>query len=130
MLLEELWRYVRRERLEKLFLARQLLRPFLRFDRKQCAYHFRRKSFQTFQIQILRSRHTPDRALPRAAAPFAAINNPFQDTHVVAKTRPEKLALRVFAKPIDVKNQRRIRQARAGFEPVPEVLADVVAAEG
>ena len=58
------------------------------------------------------------------------IDNPLQHTHVLAKPRPQKPALRVFPEPVDVKYLRRLAEQPLHLEPVPEVIAHVITAEG
>src|SRR5437667_4932422 len=81
------------------------------------------------EIEIVRAGQPADRRFECAAISLAAINDPFEHAHVFAETRPEKLALHAFAKPVHVKNERRIREAFPNVQPVLEVQADVVSAK-
>ena len=60
---------------------------------------------------------------------FAAFDDPFQDTHVLAKARPQKLAIVAGAEPVDGKDARRVGDFFAHGQPVPEIVGHVVAAE-
>src|SRR5437868_7770280 len=60
---------------------------------------------------------------------LTAVDDPFEDAHIVAKTGPEKLPVHAFAEPVHVKDERRIGEARSDVEPVPKIIADVVSAE-
>src|SRR5256885_15635768 len=81
------------------------------------------------EIEIVRAWQPTDRRFKRTASSFAAINNPFEHAHVFAETRPEKLALHPFAKPVHVENERRTREAFSYIEPVLEILANIVSAK-
>src|SRR6266436_6618496 len=81
------------------------------------------------EFVIVRARQPTDRRFERTASSFAAVNNPFEHAHVFAETRPEKLALHPFAKPVHVENERRTREAFSYIEPVLEIIPDVVSAK-
>src|SRR4029077_6873134 len=59
------------------------------------------------------------------------LKNPFQNAAVFAEARPQKLAIRILTKPVDVENFRQLRWLRVltYLEPMAEVVAHVVAAE-
>ncbi len=59
-----------------------------------------------------------------------AVDDPLQDAEVVAEAGPEELAVLVAAEPVDVEDPRRVLEPAAEVEPVAEVVAHVVAAEG
>src|SRR5271157_2973388 len=65
---------------------------------------------------------------------IAALKDPFQYAAVFAETRPEELAAMVFilAKPVDVEDPWELRRGAQSshLEPVREVVAHVIAAEG
>src|SRR5206468_1497401 len=65
-----------------------------------------------------------------AALALAAVDDPLEHPHVVAETRPEKSPIGILAKPVYVKDERRIRQASTDLKPVPEVIAHAVSAKG
>src|SRR5258708_37783942 len=81
------------------------------------------------EVEIVNAGQKTDRRFHRAAAVFATVEDPFQHTHVVAKTRPKKFSRLPFAEPIHIKYEGRIRESFADVEPVPEIIADVVATE-
>ena len=81
------------------------------------------------EIEIVGAGQPADRRFQCAAGSVAAIDYPFQHAHVFAETRPEKLALPPFAKPVHIENERRIRQAFPHIEPVLEIIPDVVSAK-
>jgi len=84
---------------------------------------------QLLKIEIVRARHPANGRLDRAATALAPIDDPFEGAHVFAETGPENFSIRVLAEPVHVKNERRIGQALAGPEPMPEIFADVVTAK-
>src|SRR5215471_16566535 len=61
--------------------------------------------------------------------PAAAIDNPFEYTHVLAKAWPDELTLLIGAEPIHVEHARRIGEVFADGEPVSKIVADVIATE-
>ena len=99
-----------------------------RRDRGQFDQHGR-IDIESGHVEVLRARHQTDGAVLRADAPGAALEHPVQHAQVVPEARPEVLAGRVLAEPVDVEDARRVRQARAGLQPVREVVAEVVAGE-
>ncbi len=60
----------------------------------------------------------------------AAVENPLDDPQVLAVAGPEELALLVAAEPVDVEDLGRAVHPLAHGQPVLEVVAHVVAAEG
>src|SRR6185503_9678928 len=81
-------------------------------------------------VDVLIPRNPADGSL--AAAPMAmnAFDDPSQYSHVFAESRPEELAILIFAEPVHLKNPRSGIKAALHLDPVPEVVAHVVAAEG
>ena len=67
------------------------------------------------------------RRLPFA---FHALENPFQHARIVPEARPQKLAVGAPAEPVHVENLRRVGNLSAHVQPVLEIVAHVVAAEG
>ena len=59
-----------------------------------------------------------------------AVDDPLEDAHVFAVAGPEEFAVLVFAEPVDVEDARRGGEGALHLEPVTEVVAHVVAAEG
>src|ERR1700745_2286664 len=106
-----------------------LFLPFLSAYIQKLAHLIGRDAAEFIEIQILHPRNVTNRRFSGADAPLAAIDDPLQHPHVVAKPGPQKFSIRRFAEPVYVKNQWWIGQPFARFEPVPEIIADVVAAE-
>ncbi len=59
-----------------------------------------------------------------------SVYDPLEDAHVFAIAGPEEFAVFVFAEPVDVEDAGRGGESALHAEPVPEVVAHVVAAEG
>src|SRR5437667_1957057 len=78
----------------------------------------------------MRAGQPADGRLERATASLAAVDDPFEHAHVFTETGPEEFSVRAFAKPIHVKNQRRIGEPLSDIQPVLKIIADVVSAEG
>src|SRR5207302_10264741 len=81
------------------------------------------------KIEIMQTGQPADGRSNRAVAAFATIDYPLLHAHVVAETGPEKFSARAFAEPVHVENKRRFGQPFPDREPVPKIIADVVAAE-
>lgn len=61
-----------------------------------------------------------------AVGPF---DNPFENTHIFTKARPEEFAVFVFAEPVDIENAGWVGDVAAELQPMVEVIGHVVAAE-
>src|SRR5436190_8363570 len=103
--------------------------PLVRIDSEQLVHLLNVYSGEFVQIEIFDSRQEADWRLGRACNSFTALENPFQNAHVVPETRPEKFAISVFTEPIHVKDQRRPGESLTHLEPMREIIANVVAAE-
>ena len=90
---------------------------------------------QTFptQVRVLR-RRAKDVLGAVLGLAFDAVQHPLQHAHVVAEAGPDEVALVVGAEPVDVEDRQDLGalglQPLAQVEPVLEVVAHVVAAEG
>ena len=62
-------------------------------------------------------------------ATLATINNPFENAHIFAVTRPNKFPAFIFAEPIYVKNFGKIFNFLSKIKPVLEVSSHIVAAK-
>src|SRR6266516_5154457 len=127
-LLLQLLRNDASERIEKLFVFSQFSLPLLVIDAEKFDDGFV-LDVELIEIEIVRAGQTADGRLNRAPGSFAAMDDPFEHPHVLAETGPEKFPVRAFAKPVHVKNKRRIGEALSDLKPMPEVIADVVAAK-
>jgi len=76
--------------------------------------------------------NTSDRRLLSVHFSVAALKDPLQHSAVFSITRPQELAFLVLAKPVDVEDLRQLRRGRVltHLEPMPKIVAHVVAAEG
>ena len=116
------------EGIEKLLVPGQFFLPLLVIDAEKFDDVFV-LDVELIKIEIVRAGQPADRRLNRVPCSFAAIDDPFEHPHVLAETWPEKFSVCAFAKPVHVKNERRIGEALPDLEPMPEVIADVVAAK-
>ena len=82
------------------------------------------------QVEAFGRGHVADGRLAGAGLTAAASEDPLDDPQVLAVARPEELALLVGAEPVDVENLRPLLHAAAHFQPVLEIVAHVIAAEG
>ena len=82
-------------------------------------------------VDLALGRQQADRGLDRLGLAVAAAEDPLEHAAVLAEAGPEELAVGVFAEPVDVEDARQLRAlALADLQPVGEVVAHVVAAEG
>ena len=86
----------------------QFLLPLLVIDAQQRDDVFM-FDLELFKIEIVRAGQPADWRFDGAAFFFAAIDDPFQDAHVIAETGPKKFSALAFAEPIHVEDERRIR---------------------
>src|SRR6516225_5069620 len=85
---------------------------------------------ETVPIEIVVLGLPAQRGLNCVGAAAAAIDHPFKHAHVLSKTRPGEGDSIVGAKPVDPADARRMRNCLAHREPMLEIVADVITAEG
>src|SRR5207248_1484501 len=73
------------------------------------------------QIEIVQAGQPADRRFERAVAAFTTVDDPLENTHVIAETGPEKFPTLTLAEPIHIEDQRRIGKAFSNGEPVPKI---------
>ena len=64
-----------------------------------------------------------DGSFRRRGLAFDPLEHPLQDAHIFAVARPQKFSVGALAEPIHVENFRRMGNAAAHFQPVPEIIA-------
>src|SRR6185312_7755228 len=79
---------------------------------------------------VLMTWHPADGGLAASSPTVRAVDDPFENAHVLAEARPHEFAFSVLAEPVDVKNLRRLAQMALHPDPVSEIVAHVIAAEG
>src|ERR1043166_8163340 len=89
-----------------------------------------RKLLKAFPVQILEARHDAKRRIDAAREPLAALDDPLQHAHVLAESRPDELSLSIASEPVHAEDARRLLYGAAHPQPMVEVVAHVVAAEG
>ena len=104
--------------------------PFGRIDPLDLIKLFRSHSFKAFQIEIFVFWNPPNGGLQRMSTLLAALDDPLEDAHVVTKAGPEELTLAALAEPVHMKDAWQMLHQTAHLQPVGEVVAHVVAAEG
>src|SRR5690606_24273960 len=87
--------------------GRELLPPALRFHGEQ-GFHGRGRHVRTLDVDVAGLWQEADRRFARTHASLAAIDDPLQNTQVVAESRPEELAVRILPEPVDVKDRRQL----------------------
>ena len=98
-LFKKLFRHNATERVEKLFVLGDLVFPIFVIDLEQFVDTLV-IDFELGKIEIVNSRQPADGGLHSSPAALATIKDPLQHPHVIAETRPKKLAFRAFSKPI------------------------------
>ena len=83
------------------------------------------------KIDVLRFRDKADRRLNRVNLALAAVDDPLQDTEVVAKARPQELAVVTLAEPVDIEDLGSFLriEALADINPVLPVIPHVITTE-
>ena len=85
---------------------------------------------QTLPIDIFITRHPANGGFFGSATPAHAIEDPFQHTHIFTKARPRKITGFILTEPVHVENARGLREIALHINPMPEIIAHVVPAEG
>ena len=85
---------------------------------------------ETFEVDILGIGDISDRSFLSADLVFTSLENPFEDTEVIAEAGPHELAFVIESEPVDVEDLRKLCCELLHVEPMCEVVAHVVAAEG
>src|SRR6478736_6591035 len=88
------------------------------------------RELETFPIHVFVLWLPAERRFLSQRATTNAIDDPLQHAHILSESRPEKLSVGVLAKPIDEKDPRRLAERALHLDPMAEVVAHVIAAEG
>src|SRR5574340_1685092 len=81
-------------------------------------------------VDVFEARHPAQRRFLGAGAALDAVDDPPQYAHVLAEARPHEVAALVHAEPVHAEYARWMLDHVAHAQPVVEVVAHVVAAEG
>ena len=85
---------------------------------------------ETGHVDVLVLGDPADRSLERMGTLLAALDDPLEHAHVVAESGPEEFPLGALAEPVHVEDARHVLHEAPHLQPVGEVVAHVVAAEG
>src|ERR1700722_5173413 len=88
------------------------------------------RKVQSLPIDIVEVRSPADRRLLTQRTAPNPIDDPLENTHVFAISRPQKLTVFSLAKPIYMKDPGRSREITLHPQPMPEVVPHVIATEG
>src|SRR5271156_5143298 len=116
------------EQQKELLMPHHLLLPLCAINRLQNIEGSARKG-QTLPVDVLKVWRPSDRRLLTQRPPTNPIDDPLENTHVLAISRPQKLPIRPLPEPVHMKHPRRSRQVPLHLQPMPEVVAHVVPAE-
>src|SRR2546425_966359 len=115
---------------EKLIVGGEFVFPRRSVDPGEFGVLRRRELFQPRPIKVLVAWHQAKRCFFHIArATTGPLDDPLQHAHVLAKSRPDKSALRVAPKPVDTEDLRRMLHSAAHVQPVSEIVAHVIATE-
>src|SRR5262249_6576949 len=89
----------------------------------------RARDAESLRIERVGSRNPADRRFQGAPAAPHALHDPLEHADVVPVAGPQELPVGVAAEPVDAEDARRLHGAWAGGQPVPEVVAHVIATE-
>src|SRR4029078_3691151 len=80
-------------------------------------------------VEVLVTWHPADGRLFGEHSTANAIDDPLQHPHILAIAGPEESSLRILAEPIDLEDLRRLAERPLHLDPMPEIVAHVIAAE-
>ncbi len=118
---------------EELFVAHDLLFPLGAVDGLKSVeggFHLFAGNVEALPVHVVEVRGPADGGLFALCAAADAVDDPLEDAHVFAVAGPEELAVWALAEPVDVEDAGRGGEVALHLEPVTEVVAHVVAAEG
>ena len=82
-------------------------------------------------VDVALLRQVADSGLLSINLALAALDDPVEDTHIVAEARPDEVAVLVLLEPVNVEDLRSlVTEDLAHFEPVSPVVTNIVADEG
>src|ERR1700710_2442213 len=114
---------------EEPLMSYDLLLPLLAVDRLQCSEGLARK-VDAVPIQVIVERSPADWGLTRRHLSAHTIYDPLQHAKVFAIPGPQELPVRILAEPVDVEDFGCGAEVAAHPDPVPEIVAHVVATKG
>ncbi len=120
----------RTQRLEELADRVELGLPLVEVDVRRLVVLLTCGMSSPGRVEVARLGHPAEGRLLPADPEARAVHDPLEHAHVVAVARPEELALLALPEPVDQEHLRRVHHLRLHRQPVTEVGADVVAAEG
>src|SRR5580658_6241980 len=113
---------------EELTLGLELDPPFIEIDARR-GVDLLGRDVEAREIQVSRLRNpTEDRLLP-SHTHAGAVDDPLENTHVLAEPWPEKRSLVVLPEPVDHEDLRWIGDLALHVQPMGKVLAHAVATE-
>src|SRR6516165_6182479 len=120
---EQLCRHMRAVATEVFAQLGDFLAPQGRVDREECRERLWRE-IESLQIEVFRARQATDGGVARAGAAATTLEHPGEHPQILAKSRPEELAVGVAPEPVDVVDARRPCQLPADLQPVSPVVAE------
>ena len=128
-LVDHLWGEMVVEGEEELFVAHDLLFPLRAVDGLEGVEGFARE-VEALPVDVVEVRGPANGGFFAERAAADTVDDPLEDAHVFAVAGPEEAAVGGFAEPVDVEDAGRGREVALHLQPVTEVVAHVVAAEG
>jgi len=93
---------------EELIVQREFFLPRTGIDLGQLGELDGGELVQPGPVEVLVARHDAERCFHAFRVALAALNDPLKHAHVFAEARPDELALRVAAEPVDAEDARRL----------------------
>src|SRR5215471_12405849 len=114
---------------EEFFVAHNFLAPGGGVEGLELVERFFGES-EAAPVDVLVAGHPADGGFFSEDAAVNTIDDPLEDAHVFAEARPEEFAVGVLAEPVYVEDLGGLAEVAGHLQPVTEVVAYVVAAEG
>ena len=118
---------------EELFVVHDLALPGVGIDVLELVEEFAQLvagNVQALPVDVLEEGGPANGGLLAVGVAVDAVDDPLEDTHVFAVAGPEEVATGVLAEPVDLEDARSVAEVALHADPVAEVVAHVVSAEG
>src|SRR5689334_23462616 len=102
--------------LEELVVGLELIAPCRTIDAGQLGVLRGRDLLEALPVEVLETRHRAKGCVRALALALNALDDPLQHPHVLAKSRPDELALCVAAEPVDAEDPGRLADRAAHLQ--------------
>lgn len=115
---------------EEFGLGDEFVYPFFRVDCHDVVEALFIEVFEAVGVDVIEFGDPADACFGGVSCAFAAFDDPFEDAHVFGESGPEEVSFVVEAEPVDVEEAWEGFDLFSHIDPVAEVVAHVVSAEG